>query len=130
MPVQRKIYYHDTDAGGVVYYANYLKYLEEARTEFLQGLGLGVQPFLDRGLTYAVRYCHIIYRSPARYGDTIACDARVSGLTGAQVVFTQRVWDIADGKTLVEAEVGLVCLGPDFKPRRLPEELKGRMAVL
>ncbi len=124
-----KIFYHDTDAGGVVYYANYLKYLEEARTEFLDDLGLGIRPFADRGLIYAVRYCHVDYKHPARYGDTIMSDARLMKVTAAQVVFTQRIWNAVCNQTLVEAEVGLVCLNKDFKPHPLPDDLKEKLAI-
>ncbi len=126
----RKIFYHDTDAGGIVYYANYLKYLEEARTEFLENLGLGVRLFSDRGLTYAVRHCYVDYKSPARYGDNLTIDARVIKLTGAQIVFAQRIWDHASNRTIVEAEVGLVCLNKDFKPHPLPEDLRTKLVVI
>ena len=122
--MERKIFYHDTDAGGVVYYANYLKYLEEARTEFLEARGLGVQPFLKRGLFYAVRSCNIVYKAPARYGETIVCDACIEKMTGVQILFRQRIWDKATDKTLVEADVTLVCLSQDFKPRPIPEDIR------
>jgi tol-pal system-associated acyl-CoA thioesterase len=130
MPVTHKIYYHDTDAGGVVYYANYLKFLEEARTAFFEDLGLGVKAFSDRGLFYAVRYCHIEYKSPARYGDTVGCDARATKVTGAQIIFSQRVWDLVDARTLAVAEVGLVCLTRDFKPKALPDDIRSRLVVI
>ena len=125
--IQRQIYYHDTDAGGVVYYANYLKFLEEARTRLFEDIGLGVRAFADRGFIYAVRYCNVIYKSPARYGDTVSCDARVVKLTGTQIIFVQRVWNVADEKTLVEADVGVVCLSKDFKPHPLPDDLRARL---
>ncbi len=127
MPIQRKIYYHDTDAGGVVYYANYLKFMEEARTQFFEDLGLGVKAFSDRGLIYAVRQCHVEYKSPARYGDTIICDAKVLKVTGVQIFFRQKVTAALDERVLVEAEVSLVCLSRDFKPHPLPEDLRSRL---
>ena len=127
--ISKKIYYHDTDAGGVVYYANYLKFLEEARTQFFEDLGLGVRAFADRGLIYAVRYCNIAYKSPARYGDALTCDARVIKVTGAQIVFLQRVWNSADDRTFAEAEVALVCLNKDFKPHPLPDDLRSKLEV-
>ncbi len=127
MSIQRKIYYHDTDAGGVVYYANYLKFLEEARTQFFEDLGLGVKAFSDRGLIYAVRQCNVAYKSPARYGDTIVCDARVAKVTGVQIFFIQQVRSALDNRVLVDAEVSLVCLSRDFKPHPLPEDLRSRL---
>ena len=127
--ISRKIYYHDTDAGGVVYYANYLKFLEEARTQFFEDLGLGVRAFGDRGFIYAVRYCNVAYKSPARYGDTIVCDARVIKVTGAQIVFNQRVCNATDQGVFAEAEVSLVCLDKNFKPCGLPDELRSKLEV-
>ena len=125
--MEKRIYYHDTDSGGVVYYANYLKYFEEARTEYLESRGLGIQPFLDRGLLYAVRSCHVDYKSPARYGDVICSDALVKKMTGAQIFFVQKVWNKADGRVLAEAEVVLVCLSRDFKPRPIPQDIKEKI---
>ncbi len=125
--MERKIFYHDTDCGGVVYYANYLKYLEESRTEWLEARGLGIKSFLDQGLLYAVRSCNITYKSPARYGDVICCDAVLEKVTGAQLFFRQKVWDKGSGKDIAEAEVVLVCLGKDFKPRAIPAEMKEKL---
>lgn len=71
---EKRIYYHDTDAGGVVYYANYLKYLEEDRTEFLEKRGLSIKEMHENQFFYAVRTCSINYKSPARYGDVIICE--------------------------------------------------------
>ena len=130
MPIQRKIYYHDTDAGGVVYYANYLKFMEEARTQFFEDIGLGVKAFSDRGLMYAVRQCHVAYKSPARYGDTIVCDAKIVKVTGVQVFFSQQVRSALDDRILVEAEVSLVCLNRNFKPHPLPDDLRSRLEAL
>ncbi|MBF0619744.1 MAG: YbgC/FadM family acyl-CoA thioesterase [Candidatus Omnitrophica bacterium] len=126
--MEHKIYYHDTDSGGVVYYANYLKYLEEARTEFFEARGVPVPAFLARGFLFAVRSCNVVYKAPARYGDVICSDAVISRQTAAQIMFKQRVWDKATDKTLVEAEVALVCLNRDFKPEPLPADVRERVA--
>ncbi|MBF0593907.1 MAG: acyl-CoA thioesterase [Candidatus Omnitrophica bacterium] len=125
--MQRQIFYHDTDAGGIVYYGNYLKYLEEARTEYFEERGLGIKPFLSRGLSYVVRSCNIVYKSPARYGDIIQATAGVSKLTGAQIIFEQTVINKATGQLLVEATVALVCLDKDFKPQPIPAEFKEKL---
>ena len=125
--MRKQIYYHDTDAGGVVYYANYLKYFEEARTEYFEKQGLGVAPFLARGFLYAVRSCHILYKAPARYGDIIMATADVEKLTGAQIFFNQAVSNEQSGRILVEAQIVLVCLDKDFKPQPLPLELKEKL---
>lgn len=125
--MEKRIYYHDTDAGGVVYYGNYLKYLEEARTEFLENKGLSVAAFHKRGFLYAVRKCSISYKSPARYGDTIICDAKLESITAAQMFFEQKIWDKKSQRLLVEAEVILVSLDKDFKPSAIPEDLKAQL---
>ncbi len=126
--IEKQIYYHDTDAGGVVYYGNYLKYLEEARTAYFESRGLGIRPFLARGLLYAVRSCNIQYKAPARYGDIITAEARVVSLTGASIVFAQTVRNRESGRVLVEAEVVLVCLNKAFRPCPLPADIRGALA--
>ncbi|HBG61822.1 MAG: hypothetical protein A2Y03_04420 [Omnitrophica WOR_2 bacterium GWF2_38_59] len=122
--MERQIYYHDTDAGGVVYYGNYLKFLEEARTEFLEKKGLDIKVLRERKFLYAVRKCNLTYKSPARYGDIIICTADLKKTTAAQLIFDQKIFNKDTGKLLVEAEVSLVCLTQDFKPTTLPDYLK------
>ncbi len=125
--MDKRIYYHDTDAGGIVYYGQYLCYLEEARTEFLEQKGLSVQQFKDRGLFYAVRQCNITYKSPARYGEILECAATLQKLTAVQLVFDQKITDKKDGRLIVSAEVSLVCISADFKPTPIPEDLKAKL---
>lgn len=125
--MEKRIYYYDTDAGGIVYYGQYLCYLEEARTEFLEQKGLSVVMFNKRGLFYAVRHCNINYRSPARYGDTLVCTAQLAKATAAQLIFNQKITDKADGRLIVDAEVSLVCLNKEFKPVQIPEDLKDKL---
>ena len=125
--MEKRIYYHDTDAGGVVYYGHYLAYLEEARTEFLEKKNLSVAAFLQRGLLYAVSECHIKYRSPARYGETLLCDARLKEVTSVKLIFEQKIFEKQTQRLVAEAEVTLVCLNKDFKPSPLPEDLKMKL---
>ncbi len=125
--MEKRIFYHDTDAGGVVYYGNYLKYLEEARTEFLEKKGLSVETFRERGLAYAVRKCSITYRSPARYGDILLCDAKLIKITAAQLIFEQKIHHKQSGTLMVEAEISLACLNKEFKPVQIPDDLKARL---
>ena len=125
--MEKRIFYHDTDAGGIVYYGNYLKYLEEARTEFLENKGLSVFIFRDRGMVYAVRKCSITYRSPARYGDILICDARLKKITAAQLIFDQFIHEKETQRLVVEAEVTLACLNKEFKPIPIPDDLKARL---
>lgn len=123
--MEKRIYYHDTDAGGVVYYGNYLKYLEEARTEFLEQKGLSIKELHSKdGFLYAVRKCSIDYKSPARYGDTIICDAVLTKMSAAQIIFKQKITNKDTGELLVEADVSLVSLNLEFKPTPIPDRIK------
>ncbi len=122
--MEKRIYYHDTDAGGVVYYGNYLKYLEEARTEYLENKGLSVSQLREQGFLYAVRKCSITYRSPARYGETLLCSAKLKKISAAQMIFDQTIHEKKTGRLVVEAEVTLVSLDQNFKPIQIPEDLK------
>ncbi|VAX36446.1 4-hydroxybenzoyl-CoA thioesterase family active site [hydrothermal vent metagenome] len=122
--MEKIIYYHDTDSGGVVYYANYLKYLEEARTEFLANKGLDVKEIQRKGFLYAVRKCNVTYKSPARYGDTIVCNAQLIKITAAQMIFDQKILDKETERLLVMAEVTLVSLNQNFKPMPIPDDIK------
>ena len=122
--MEKQIYYHDTDAGGVVYYGRYLNYLEEARTEFLEQRGLDLTIFRQKKFLYAVRQCNISYESPARYGDIIVCDAKLIKTTAARLIFEQEIHDKKTGRLILKAEVTLVSLNENFKTTPIPEDIK------
>ncbi len=122
--MDKKVFYHDTDAGGVVYYGRYLNYLEEARTEFLENKGLSVAAFQKQGYLYAVRKCTVMYRSPARYGDILTCNANLTKITAAQLIFDQKIMEKQSQRLIVESEVILVCLTTEFKPTQIPDRLR------
>jgi acyl-CoA thioester hydrolase len=126
--MEKQIYYHDTDAGGVVYYGRYLNYLEEARTEFLVNKGVDIELFRQQKFLYAVRKCVITYRGPARYGDIIVCGARLTKMTAVQLFFEQKIHNKQTGRLLVEAAVILVNLNKDFKPTYIPEDIKSLLS--
>lgn len=115
-----KVYYEDTDAGGVVYYANYLRYMERARTEFLAQRGIDVAEYHGKGVLFVVARVGIRYRSPARLGDRIEVTTEVTGMKAASITLRHRV--LKEDALLAEAEVVLACTDRDGKPRRLPEE--------
>lgn len=122
--MERDIYYHDTDAGGVVYYANYLKYFEEGRTEYLKERDISPHgEFL-----YAVRQCNVTYKSPARYGDRIRCESKLVKLTAAQLWFDQKIFNVREERLLVKAEITLVSLTADFKPTVISDEIRAKLA--
>ncbi|HEY6452003.1 MAG TPA: tol-pal system-associated acyl-CoA thioesterase [Steroidobacteraceae bacterium] len=127
-----RVFYEDTDAGGVVYYANYLRFLERARTEWLRSRGLSQRTLaLDPGIIFTVVALEAQYRRPARLDDMLAIGCAPARDGGASLAFEQRVWrERAGGELLLCATVRVACLDArSLKPRRLPEvitrELKG-----
>lgn len=119
--MQKKIYYHDTDAGGVVYYANYLKYLEEARTELLKAKGVDINKLAGEGILFAVRKIEVEYKAPARYSDTLDIAVSITQVKNATLEFDQRI--SREGQILLKAKTQLVCINSDFAPRVIPEEV-------
>lgn len=116
-----KIYYEDTDAGGVVYYANYLRYMERARTELLSERGLDVAAYHAKGYLFAVVNIDVQYKKPAVLGDVIDVLTEVENITTVTITLHHRISRGED--VLVEANVRLACIGKDGKPRRLPAEM-------
>jgi acyl-CoA thioester hydrolase len=120
---QARVYWEDTDAGGIVYYANYLRFMERARTEWLRSQGIW-QGVLERdvGVIFAVVELQARYRLPARLDDLlmITCEAAREG--AASIVFDQQVCrDRADGELLLSGSVRVACLdAASLRPRRLP----------
>jgi acyl-CoA thioester hydrolase len=118
-----RIYYEDTDAGGVVYYANYLRYFERARTEYLRERGLSVSELAERGSIFPVVRLEVDYRAPARHDDLLRIETHVLEVGKTSFTVGQQAVRAVDGKLLVDAKVTLVCVSPQMKARRLPEEL-------
>ncbi len=116
-----KIYYEDTDAGGVVYYANYLRYMERARTELLSERGLDVAAYHAKGYLFAVVNIDVQYKKPAALGDVIDVLTEVENITTVTITLHHRISRGED--VLVEANVRLACIGKDGKPQRLPAEM-------
>ncbi len=117
-----KIYYEDTDCGGVVYYANYLRYMERARTEYLASRGLSVKTLMDEGTIFMVLRVEVDYKSPARYGDVIEIETWVRDVTRATMMFEHIMRDKATGRTFVECRARMVFVDGNAKPRRIPAE--------
>ncbi|PKM99961.1 MAG: acyl-CoA thioesterase [Elusimicrobia bacterium HGW-Elusimicrobia-2] len=119
-----KIYYQDTDCGGVVYYANYLTYFERARTEFLRELGADISELMERGIFFLVGRAEIDYISPARYGETVIVEVQAGKSTGASIELLYEIKEKASLRSIVKGKTLLVCVGKDMKPMRLPEEMR------
>ena len=123
--INKKIYYHDTDCGGVVYYANYLDYFEEARTEYLAECGIILTELAQNGFVFVVRKVDIEYKSPARYADYLTIVSEVSGMRSASLTFKQEVK--RDDAVLVVAETVLVCVDKNFRPAAMPPAVVSRL---
>jgi acyl-CoA thioester hydrolase len=117
-----KIYYEDTDAVGIVYYANYLRYFERARTEFFLENGINVGEYHEKGYFFPVVHVNIEYKKPALLGDTIEVTTEVTEITNATISLKQQAFK--NESLLVEADVKLAFIDKDGKPRRLPAEVK------
>jgi acyl-CoA thioester hydrolase len=120
--LEKKIYYHDTDCGGVVYYANYLKYLEEGRSEYCQEIGIDLKELAASGTYFVVAHAELDYKAPARYQDKVKVYTRIEKVGNASVYFWQSVHkgDIV----LVEAKTVWVCVSRDFKTQPIPKDIK------
>lgn len=118
-----RIYYEDTDCGGVVYHANYLKYFERARTEYLEERGLSVARFLEEGTQFMVVRAQLDYRSPARYGDTLVIDTRVTECGKAALTFAHLIREHHSGRVIVEGSATLAAASLDGRIKRLPLSL-------
>ncbi len=125
--MEMRVYYEDTDAGGVVYYANYLRYLERGRTEFLRARGVSLRELQERGYIFPVVRVEIDYRSPALYDDLIRIETTVLELGNASFTLGHQVVRASDEVLLSEGKVTLACIGPNKKVRRLPAEVLGAL---
>ena len=124
--MQIKIYYHHTDAGGVVYYAEYLKFLEEARTEFLDRRGVSVKGLAEKDTLFVVARQETDYKSPALYGDVLEVETKISGTSGVRIDFEHEIKN-QNKQIVVKAKTILVCVGKNFKPKAIPDEIQQKM---
>lgn len=114
-----RIYYEDTDCGGVVYYANYLKYFERARTQYLEERGLSVAKLMSEGTVFVVVHAEVDYRSPARYGETLVIETAVHDLTAASLTFAHVIKEKESGRVVVEGSARLAATNGNGKVTRL-----------
>jgi acyl-CoA thioester hydrolase len=122
-----RVYYEDTDLAGIVYYANYLKFIERARTEWVAALGIDQMAMRDaQGMVFAVRRIEADYLRPARFGDDLVVETVLTTLGGARLVLEQVV--LRGGERIFVAVVTLVCLGEDGHAARLPPEVRARLS--
>jgi acyl-CoA thioester hydrolase len=122
-----RVYYEDTDSGAVVYYANYLKFMERARTEWMRALGFEQDELARRdGVLFAVRSARLDFLKPARFNDLLQATVQVAKRGKASLTFAQQIR--RESLTLCEAEVKVACLDAvTFMPRPIPEHVRARL---
>ena len=126
---ESRVYYCDTDAGGVVYHSRYLDFCEKARTELLRSRGIIQMELLEKhNIGFVVNYCNLCYRKPARLDDLLLISTEVKEMTGASFKMTQKVFLKESNDLLVEVEVGIVCVNDKFKLTRIPNHIRETLA--
>jgi acyl-CoA thioester hydrolase len=124
-----RVFYEDTDAGGVVYYANYLKFAERARTEMLREIGSDHQVMKkELGVGFVVRHCNADFRKPARLDDLLVVETEIMEVRGASIQMRQTVKKA--NEALVIMDVKLACMSIDGAAARIPEAVRAAMADL
>lgn len=132
--IYRRVYYDDTDSGGVVYHTNYLRYMEHARTDLLRSHGFGSEVLVDEyGVLFAVTDISVKYIAAARLGDEIEITALMREVGGTKVEFEQEVWRVDENRIrtrkLSLGNITVVCLtAADFRPAKIPADIKERFA--
>ncbi len=122
-----RVYYEDTDASGIVYYANYLKFIERGRTELMRDLGFAHSRILaETGIAFTVRRLSADYRAPARLDDRLSIETRIIEIGAATLLLDQRV--CRDDSVLAQFEVLCACVGRDGRPRRVPAGLRAALS--
>lgn len=117
-----RVYYEDTDMAGIVYYANYLRFIERARSDWVREVGIDQLAMKEAGVVFAVRRVEADYVSPARFDDILEVRTTLDSLSSARMVMAQEVWR---GDVLIfTAKVLIVCIGATGKPVRLPAECR------
>lgn len=117
-----RVYYEDTDMGGIVYHANYLKFIERARSEWVRSLGNDQNAMKNAGIVWVVRKIEADYLSFARFEDELTIETTMERLSGARLVMKQVV--LRDGMPIFSAIVTAVCMTEAGRPVRLPAEIR------
>ncbi|MEM9583445.1 MAG: tol-pal system-associated acyl-CoA thioesterase [Pseudomonadota bacterium] len=122
-----RVYYEDTDLAGIVYYANYLKFIERARSEWVRELGIDQVALKAQGLVFAVRRVEADYLMAAKFDDMLVVKTKVEKITGSRIILTQDV--SRDTQTLFHSVVTLVCLADSGRPARIPADIRAKMTA-
>ena len=123
-----RVYYEDTDAGGVVFYANYLRFMERARTEWLRSLGFEQDALMrDPGILFAVRRVEVDYLYPGRFNEQLSVHSRIAEIRAASLTFEQQIVREGDQKLLCTGSVQVACLdAASMRPARIPSAMSAK----
>ena len=124
-----RIYYEDTDAGGVVYHASYIRFAERGRTEFLRHVGFeNTQIYKDFGVLFVVRHLDADYLSPAFLDDYLTLTTEITSMKNTSFIMSHRLEN--DEKSIFEMKVVIACIGEDKRPVKIPEVLRNALQDL
>ena len=126
--MQKTIFYHDTDCGNVVYYANYLKYFEEARTLYMQEKGYSIVQLMELGKYFVVARQEVEYKYPVRYGDVINVDTKVLEISDIKIIFENTITN-QNGRLCTKGKTTLVCVDKTGVPTTMGVDVKQAMAA-
>lgn len=123
-----RVYYEDTDMAGIVYYANYLKYLERGRSDLVRESGIDQGAMRVAGLVFAVARAELDFRAPARFDEVVTVETRISRVGGASLIMPQviRVGE----RLVVEAVIRVLCMTMEGRPARFPAQVRRALANL
>lgn len=123
-----RVYYEDTDAGGIVYYANYLKFMERGRTEWLRSLGIEQDTLLEHSVAFVVKQVEMENHRPGRFNDLLCISSQIVELKRASLVFQQQIYN-ENNDLLVSARIKVACVDiSKMKPQAIPEFILGELS--
>ena len=123
-----RVYYEDTDFGGVVYYAKYLRYMEQGRTEFFRDKGVNLAECQEQGFVFAVTDVHIQYKASARYDDLLDVETSLSDVKNASMTFDTKIYN-QHGTLLILSETKVACMNGRGRATRIPAEIMEKLDI-
>lgn len=125
--MKKTIFYHDTDCGGVVYYGNYLKFFEEARTLYMQERGYAVSDLMKKGLYFVVARQEVDYKYPVRYADVIDVETKILEVSDIKIIFENTITN-QNGRLCTKGKTTLVCINAQGMPTPMGTDVKNAMS--
>ena len=125
--MKTRIYYHHTDCGGVVYYANYLEFFEEARTELFEAKGILIEKLAEEGILFEVARQEIDYKYPAFYADVLETRARFMDISAVKIEIAQEIKN-QNGKIVCNGKTTMACVDKNLKPTAIPEGVREKLS--